>query len=258
MNSSLIIQRGDCFTPHATFENGAWVPSVERDVHLWPLEALVRVEELILFTIWVMRDVSKPPGLSFSQHGGVIASYDLDDLAVPRTMVFEVPHVRGNPFGWGALVDGEMAYLYAHEEPTGTFVARTPLAELTNPDAWEFWVGTSWAPDVASAVPIANDRLRVFATGEGYRAAAIRFMDQRLHLFSSESPAGPWTLDQVISLDPIAPNTHAYAYEPLMLGMADQQAVFAVNFLPVDPSETLSDVTLYGPRFMTVDLGVAG
>ena len=98
----------------------------------------------------------------------------------------------------------------------------------------------------------------MFSTADGYQAAAVPFLDQRLHLFSSGSPVGPWTLDKIVALDSIAPDTRAFAYEPLMVDMTGDDAVFAVNFLPVDPNEVLSDVALYGPRFLRVDLGSSG
>ena len=166
VNSTALMQRGGCFEVMAGFGGGSWIPSVEADIVLWPQEALVLGDELFVFSIRIERDPSKPPGLDFRQVGGLIAVYDLADLSVPRTMVFDVPDLRGNPFGWGALVDDGFVYAYAHEEPTGTFVARFPVDSIASPDQWTFWSGSGWVADHEAATPVIPLR---FAGGGRWR-----------------------------------------------------------------------------------------
>ncbi len=260
VRSSLLVERNGCFDRLPGFGDGSWIPSVEEAVILWPQEAFLSGRELYVFAVKIVADDSKPDGLNFRQVGGLIAVYDLDDLSVPRTMVFDVPDVRGNPFGWGPVLwEGEL-YLYAHEEPTGTFVARLDPDDLGDPANWEFWRGDGWTRDVLEASSVAPFRLRVYLrVGAGldgsapFGAATVPFLAQELYVFEAESPVGPWTLVQEIPLDAIRPSEPSWAYEPLAVQQSDSTTVFAVNFLPQDTLKTLQDVTLYGPRFLLAE-----
>ena len=50
------------------------------------------------------------------------------------------------------------------------------------------------------------------------------------------------------------PTVPSWIYEPLVIGSVAEQTTVAVNYLPTDPSLIPGDVSLYGPRFVEVDL----
>ena len=226
---------------------------------MWPQEALVLGDYLYVFAIDLIDAPSDIYWWRFRQVGGTIVVYDLENLSVPETMVHDVPHIRGNPFGWGALLHDGQIYLYAHEEVSGTYVARLEPHQIRAPETWTFWNGDSWVANVDQAASVATDRLRVFTYGDRYAAAALPSEDQRLHVFTAESPVGPWTLTAHIPLDAIYPDVPSYAYEPLLIypllvATDGAEVVIAVNFLPLAPEDMLNDTTRYGPRFTTTVL----
>lgn len=260
-HSALLVERDGCFERILGHDGGSWIPSMEAGIMLWPQEAVMVGGELHVFAIEVVRDDTKPEGLNFAQVGGVIAVYRLDDLTLPRTMVFDVPTVRGNPFGWGVHEWEGHLYLYAHEEPTGTFVARSRPETLRDPETWEFWNGAAWVAEPAEVVSVAPYRIRAHVTGDGADAigapligAMVPVLDERLHVLSAPAPEGPWTLTHQVSLQDLRPpGVDTWAYEPLVVEeQADGGLVFAVNFLPKQTTLTLTDVSLYGPRFIEV------
>lgn len=260
VNSTALRQRGACFELVPGFGGGSWIPSVEAEIVLWPQEALVLGDELFVFSIRIERDPSKPPGLDFRQVGGLIAVYDLDDLSVPRTMVFDVPDLRGNPFGWGALVDDGFVYAYAHEEPTGTFVARFTVDAVSDPDRWRFWDGSGWVADHERAVPVIARRTRVVADadGDGFVGFSVPVFERDLEVWRAPAPEGPWVRELVVDVeaggtDP-DPTVPSWIYEPLVIGPVSDAVTIAVNYLPVDPSLIPGQVALYGPRFIEVPL----
>ncbi|MFN3216133.1 MAG: hypothetical protein ACE367_06525 [Acidimicrobiales bacterium] len=261
VNNTALRQRGACFELVPGFGGGSWIPSVEADIVLWPQEALVLGDELFVFSIRIERDPSHPPGLDFRQVGGLIAVYDLDDLSVPRTMVFDVPDIRGNPFGWGALVEDGFVYAYAHEEPTGTFVARFPVDAVNAPERWTFWDGSGWVPDHGRAVPVIERRARVVADGDGYVAFSIPVFERNLEVWRAPAPEGPWSRAFVVDIEADGadpdPTVPSWVYEPLVIGDVSESATVAVNYLPFEPHLIPGQVALYGPRFIEVPLAAS-
>jgi hypothetical protein len=261
VNSTALRQRGGCFELVPGFGGGSWIPSVEAEIVLWPQEALVLGDDLFVFSIRIERDPSKPPGLDFRQVGGLIAVYDLDDLSVPRTMVFDVPDIGGNPFGWGALVDDGFVYAYAHEEPTGTFVARFAVDAVSDPEQWTFWDGSEWVTDHDRAVPVIARRTRIVADGDGFVGFSVPVFERDLEVWRAPTPEGPWVRELVVDVeaggadpDPAVPS---WIYEPLVIGPVSDTVTVAVNYLPVDPSLIPGQVALYGPRFVEVPLAAS-
>jgi len=273
VNSSAIVQNLDCFELVSIDGGGSWIPEQGPGEFKWPQEGLVIDEVLNLFTMDVvdaraptaageeLRQLgdTNPYWLRFRVVGGRIVLFGLDDLGVPDSEVPGLPHLRGNPFGWGAFIHDDYIYLYAHEEGTGTYVGRLEPEQIQNPASMTFWDGETWTSGLDQVVSVAPNRLRVFPHKDGFGAAALPSDDQRLHLYTSETPVGPWTLRDQISLDSIHPDVPCYIYEPLVIehrviDPESDEVLFAVNFLPLDPQYWQDDANRYGPRFLTVEL----
>ena len=121
------------------------------------------------------------------------------------------------------MVDGGYAYLYSTHDQAQR-LARVPLAAVTNPNAYEFWNGSTWVtePNYNSAValdleqhaaarhgperqpqirytfggtngPIAG--LWVVRHGNGYLGTAklVNAYSGDVSLFTAPAPQGPWT-----------------------------------------------------------------
>lgn len=255
-NSALLQERG-CFTVVMGHDGGAWTPALRPAGWSWPQGALVVEERLFAFALELVKAADDAYPFNFEVVGGTMSVFDIDDLSAPLER-FELPAIRGAPFGWGAFIDGGYAYLYAHEqEPLATYVARLPVAQLSRPKQWTFWNGEAWVPGVDRAASIAPHKLRVFQHGGGHRAVTVPLWDQRLHLFRSDSPTGPFELTDVVALDRVMPDVRCYAYQasvvaPLAGEPTTDELTIAVNFLPLSPEETLARVERYGPRLVTV------
>ncbi len=252
VHSSAVIQDGGCFDPIVPPGGRSWAPGGSSSTWLWPQNAAVAGDELVVFTTEIESRGNGVPGLNFNVVGGVALIYRLDDLTAPAATITDVPAIDQHPFGWGIEAVDHERYLYAHVEGEGTYAARAPEDALLEFERWTYWDGHHWVPDVDHAVPIHPLRLRVNTAPDGsLQTAAIPFGERHVVLYDMASPVGPVTERRQVDLDPIWP-THVdgWAYQPLLLSFADDTDQLLVNFLPWDVDLLWSDVHLYGPRVL--------
>jgi len=146
--------------------------------------------------------------------GYSLAVWEHSDSAVVRpilrpetehpTMLFQGDEPA---LGRGALVEGDFLYLYAHA-PEGwdnyCIVARAPLAEALDRDAWRFFAGDdNWTTDWKSAV-------RVLGGGASLSVHWNAYLGKYLSIFTvfpfgygiamqtADRPEGPWSPARVI------------------------------------------------------------
>ncbi len=108
-------------------------------------------------------------------------------------------------FGVAALIEGDDLYVYGNRLDAATHrlvVARVPLGDVLDRNAWRYWDGSGWSAALADAVyvmdaaPIAdigwNDYL-----GQ-YQALYSRPFDRRVVMRTAPTPTGPWSAELLL------------------------------------------------------------
>lgn len=253
VHSSAVIQDGTCFDMVETDDGWGWVSWLPDGTWLWPQEATLDGAFLHVFMVRVEHLPGVAPGLDFRVVGGALAVFSLDDLSHPFAVIDGTPAVDGHPFGFGVVRDGGHHYTYAHINRVGSFVSRVPVGQLADFDSWEYWDGSVWQPDVARARPVASQRLRVAAAADGgFVALGLPFGSTVVSVARAEAPQGPFVPVDEVSLAAIVDLETGWAYEPLFMELAGEQAM-TVNLLPWDTDSIPDQVGSYGPRFVALD-----
>lgn len=141
--------------------------------------------------------------LDYEYYGIGLAHFEVDSTVAVREpdLLFTYPEPNFNQ----AMIVGDEVYVYGninnwHEnEPVQPVaVARAPLAEVSNREAYQFWNGTDWVSDVKQVKPIFGD-----VPGElsvSYNPYLHQFLATHAGIFTDKvfmrvasSPEGPWS-----------------------------------------------------------------
>jgi hypothetical protein len=118
---------------------------------------------------------------------------------------------------------GPMVYLYATTDPAvcnvDVIVARVPLAQASERNAYTFWDGSDWATDLAAARPILddveggigsviwNDYLGSYLSG----TSGLCTGGSKFYMRTARRPEGPWSAPVKIDLAPLGATRDSYA-----------------------------------------------
>jgi hypothetical protein len=208
-NNGFVVQDGRCFRPITEP-----IPDPPGDHWIWPTSAVAQGNTLRVFGLHMRRTPADPP-FDFELVGVEVATFSLPDLAYVRRDPLPLDSVP--TYGTSVLYDDTDGYVYASGGALNLgvatqYVARAPLAQLLQPNAWEFWNGTSWVPNKTDAAPMLFDGAGDGAPtpGEapisgfpvtknpngGYLGSAFPadLTDTRfIETWEADGPAGPWT-----------------------------------------------------------------
>jgi hypothetical protein len=240
-DNSILVTSGTCVSQLLTEDRGAIIPETEDEQSMWPLSAL-RVDPrpgdaaevtdvLVVFYSRVQRGISN---FDFEERGTTVAIFTVGADGVPRVtelteLTPDIPDVSSVHWGAASAHDGDWVYLYGTRN-TGEaqvygrelYVARLPLAEVSNGAAMQFWDGTAWLPDSSRAAPVLNavegtsQRLSVdLVDGQWVALSKLGgdFADD-VAVWTSDQPAGPFTPTTVLSV-PFGWDTGIISYMPL-------------------------------------------
>jgi hypothetical protein len=129
-------------------------------------------------------------------------------------------------FTTGVLVREEpapMIYLFATTDPVlcdiDVLIARVPLAQATDRNAYNFWDGSTWVADLAAAKPVLddveggigsvmwNDYLGSYLSG----TSGLCTGGSKFYMRTAPRPEGPWSEPVKIDLAPLAATPDSYA-----------------------------------------------
>ncbi|QKJ21069.1 DUF4185 domain-containing protein [Microbacterium hominis] len=195
----------------------------------------------------------------------------LDGSTLEVSSITELPSEVGINWGSYTLSEGNTTYIYGINDIEGVrsaFVARVAGGDLSK--QWKFWDGTRWAPNEADAVPVASYVANEFSV-EPYRDGYLMVTQDTSELFSTRivaqvscSPTGPFTVAAELYRTPETglfgsygnPNVFTYnAHEHPENRDGDTLLVtYNVNSFVGD--DLYDDVTIYRPRFVSVELTV--
>lgn len=271
INNSFVVQRGqELSTVHGgTAETPeALLPPPTEGGWYWVGDGLQRrdgVIQLMALQYWYggggMWD--------FGWDSNHLATFDPDTFELIDLV--DLPSAAG--VQWASWIEpaGQYTYIYGVEDQGASkymHVARVVGTDLSRP--WKYWDGQRWSPHEASSARVMDgvaNEYSVAAFADGY----LLITQDTHELFSSTinayvacSPTGPFRLVGEIAQMPEVgaagsygdPNIFAYnAHEHPELRTGDSLTV-SYNVNSFDSQDLYEDVTIYRPRFVTVDLDV--
>jgi len=218
-NNGFVVQDGRCFRPMTEP-----IPDPPGDHWIWPTSVVVDTDLNVLrvFGLHMRRTPADPP-FNFELLRVDVATFSLPDLTHVDTEALPLPTVP--TYGTSVLYD-EDGYVYASGGALNLgvatqYVARAPLAQILEADAWEFWDGSNWVPDEPDPpVPMLFDHGgdEVLTAGEGPRSAfpvtknpsggylgsafPADLLDTTfIETWHGPTPAGPWTRVETPAVD---------------------------------------------------------
>jgi hypothetical protein len=283
VHNSLVLQEPSCLRPELGGQADQWtdlIPSPSNRWY-WPGSTVIDGNTLLVFS-YIVGHASGPPGFDFTTYGTAVARYHLPDLALqsvtnlPTHNAPQVPY-GGDQIPWGIrsvrVADGTV-YLYGTTKrsnlgPADIWVARAPVAQVTNVSAWEFYTGLpaplDWNSDFTLAQPMTFtgtptddaaaplSQLTVTPYGTKYLGAASSdVLDNRVRAWIADSPQGPWQYLGVVATAVVQSGQIAYGAQVEDLAGSGWTVVYSVN----DPEHNREDVRLYRGQFAAPNSGV--
>ena len=253
----------------------AFVPDRVDGVGYWPT-SLVEVDQGTV-AMFLQRVVERGDGV-FANLGPALAEVTVDADGIPhvaRVRDIGADEPSRQRIGWGAAswrADDGHVYIYGTANPErdlvfgwSLHVARATPESLFDFGSWEYWTGTSWSAEEASAVPIipavggVEQTLSVFAEGPTWYAVSKRdgYLGRDVVIRTATAPTGPFSAGEVVASRPSYPNAGLLAYAAIAhpaLFPEPGTIVLSVSRNHTDPEAVAADPALYRPEFFRVPL----
>ena len=227
IDNSILISSGTCVSQLLTDDIGPVLPRDPGELSSWPLSAMrmdprpgdpADVTDVVV--VFASRVQPADGQFAFLERGTTVGVYTvgadrLPRLAEARYLTPDDPDLGAIHWGAASTLDGDQVYVYGTRDTSEPyvygrelFVARLPVAELTNGAALQYWDGAAWQPDPARAAPIMG------AVEGPAERLSVDLVDGRWMIFSklggdladvvamwtSDSPTGPFTPQPVLDL----------------------------------------------------------
>jgi hypothetical protein len=263
-------------------DHGALIPDRDDGVGYWPM-SVASVPRAGYDLVGVMAQRVRSTGGAQSQNfenlGPSVAVFRVDRGGTPQlqavTDLGPDRAARTRPtWGAAAAVVGDRVYLYGTANPEDPMVfgwslsvARTRLADIADPDRWEYWDGDEWGDDPDDAAELidpvggVSQTLSVFRSGDTWYALSKQdeFLGDKLRVWTAPSPRGPFTAQEPLASIPSRADGSLLQYMPL----AHPDLLPEPGTMVVSVSRNTTRVglvdqapTLYRPRFLRVRLPV--
>lgn len=225
IDNSILVSSGTCVSQLLTDDIAQVLPRDPGDLSTWPLSVLrmdprpgdaADVTDVVV--VYASRVQPAEGQFAFLERGTTVGIYTVGADGVPRLaearyLTPDDPNIGAIHWGAGSAVDGDQVYVYGTRDTREPqvfgrelFVARTPIAEIVDGEALEYWDGAAWQPDPARAAPI------IGAVEGPAERLSVDLIDGRWVLFSkfggdladtaavwtADSPTGPFTATEVL------------------------------------------------------------
>lgn len=259
-------------------EGQAFVPDRPDGIGYWPTSVVQAAPDGAI-TLFLQRvSGSAIEGETFTNLGPSLAEVVLDEFEVPhvaRVIDIGPDDASRQRIGWGAaswVADDGYVYVYGTSNPElrmifgwSLHVARATPDHVADPQTWEYWNGTAWVRDPASAVPLipaeggVSQTLSVFEHEGTWYAVSKRddFLGDDVVIWTAPGPMGPFRVAGPVASRPSDPGAGVITYAALAhptLFPEDGTIVVSVSQNTTDRSALVEDPTLYRPEFFRVPL----
>ncbi|RQW98087.1 fibronectin type III domain-containing protein [Micromonospora inaquosa] len=265
VNNTMVVQDGTQLvkTLHGgtPTEPRAYItPASQNDEFFWPADGMV--EGGVLKVLLSRVRVSGGGALDFEVVGNAMATLNLPSLTVASVVDLPLP----STISWGSALLSEGGYTYVYG--TSSAPGRMKFAHIARAAAgavggtWEFWTGTGWSRDAATAGPVMS------GVGTAYSVEKIGtqyvlvthennlLFDSQIAVYTASSPTGPFTGPRYVYTAPeVQPDAKKVVYDVRMHPELARSGklLLSYNVNSLNFSDLRADARLYRPRFIEVD-----
>ena len=163
----------------------------------------------------------------------------------------------GGDTHWGSAVLERGPHTYIYGARAGeAMLARTLRGELAVRDAWEFWDGSTWTPDLRRAAPLDGPKVSnqfgvVDARDGGVLLLSQVEFEQGVRAWHAPAPGGHYRGGDIAMEIPVQPNERRVynAVPHPQFGTGNGDVLVSYN---VGGGDFMADHTSYRPGFLTI------
>lgn len=278
VRNSVLISNGDCIKPMEVDHHGPAIPS-DGKLGYWPMSLRATPVKGGTIVQMITATVTVKGSESFATTGSNLATFEVPTNRMPRL-------VSHRPLGprtadprvptWGASMwdVGPWTYVFgtasnADKSTAGwaLHVARTSPDDLDDPDAWQYWDGSTWVTGDPSAAQ--GEAAQLIGPDNGV-SHVLGVMEQDgnwyavskegdyhgvwLSVWKAPEVTGPWTKHRV---RPLANDSTIRRYAPLVhpdFTTASGRLLISWSESPTTHGPFYTHPELYRPRFAEIDL----
>lgn len=261
INNCFVIQDGNSLT---TLSGGteeipeAYVKPWDNDNHwYWPGHGQVIGNRLYMFMLR-LRSSGAGGVWGFEHIGTDMAVFSLPDLEIIDQ--YEIARTNNYLMGVSTFREGETIYVYGTRSSVGKRCLAARI-NVQNPDVVEYWDGEGWGSNFIGNAHllrsngedlVVSNQFTVFKHKGKYRMLTQEdFLGSRIHIYSSDSPTGPWSNRQLVYDTPETEGDiftyNAFLHEHIVHPQKGVLVTYSVN--SQNFWDLFSDARIYRPRY---------
>ncbi|CAM4102857.1 DUF4185 domain-containing protein [Janibacter anophelis] len=278
VRNSVLVSNGACVKPMATEHDGPVIPSDGR-LGYWPMSMRATEVEGGTVVQMITATVTVKGTDSFQTSGSNLAVFEVPTNRMPRLVSHEPIGERSTDPRvptWGASMwdSGSWTYVFgtasnADKSTAGwaLHVARSRPDDLGDPDAWQYWDGSSWvtgdrtaaqgeAAELISPHSGVSHVLGVLERDGSWYAVSKEgdYHGAWLSVWKADEVTGPWTKHRI---RPLANDTKIRRYAPLVhpdFETASGRLLISWSEAPKKRAPFYTHPELYRPHFAEIEL----
>lgn len=234
--NSILVSSGRCVSQLLDAGKGPVVPDADTDVVRWPMSVVVipgnERDAIVVLCSRIRRGDSGAFGFTYLGTSAAVLTVEPGQApSLDRVVDITPDSTDETQVNWGAAATTSGSWLYVYgTRLTGAkgdvgrelYVARAPVSDPSDHQAWRYWDGTGWQAHAKGAVPIissdggVSQTLSVQATEGRFVAVSKRNGDAAnfVYMWTAPDAHGPWTATKELEA-PAGFDTGDLEYAPL-------------------------------------------
>jgi len=259
LRNSLIVQEGDEMRTLYQIDDAGnptayFVPDNPEHWY-WPLDGTIHNGEIQIM-LGRLSQTGSPGMWSFQYVGFDLATISLDDFSLSSI----TPVLGSGEISYGSSIMEDDTHMYIYGISTSGLgkrlhVARVPQGDLQGD--WEYYGGLSWqnTPSKFAIHATISDQFSVFKEGGKYYLMTQQsFFSDKILLYQSDTPIGPWTNKKILYCTPETEG-NVFTYNAFVHPELSENGELRIsyNINSFNFQDLFDNADLYRPYFIRVD-----
>jgi hypothetical protein len=248
------------------------IPAAADGTVYWPESVVATGSEVHVFANRVRCTTGEVSGIQVV--GQSLVTVDLNTWSLRSiTTLTAACNEDHNGIWWsaGAAIDGPYVYVYGVQltQPSdygrSVYVARVPVATMTQLSSWRYWNGVAWTPnsDLPAAARLISSQadtvVSVWRSGTMWYLVSQKYgmLGRDIALWTATSPQGPWQDAKVLYTIPTSKYADAMFYESAAhpeVPLASGKVLLSYSRNGSD-NHIHADANWYKPQYVEASLG---